>query len=257
VRLRALAQALEASQQELLKQADLLPGLRAWVEASKTSTADVRRDLARVIQDRLAEDPLLRNTPLHLASIAEDVLSMSEDLGRLLRQAHRLRTVAARLRQSRELSTVAQKRLNEMRTSLVDFAGVLRRLETSLREARQKGTFKSTLEQTLTVLAAFVDALPVLTDSLENQLEEQDQSLGRLQTSVDRLSETLPQSGREAARLVQMARLLMLLIGGLFLLHGAYLILACLGVAPQWDNHDSRMSDSQGKPLGNPVKTSG
>ncbi len=228
-RLRDLARGIEEARRQLLAQADLVPAVRAWVDAGRASTADARRDLARVIQQRLSEDPKLRNTPLYVASMAEDVLAVGEELGRLLRQTNRLREVSKHLRQAGEGTIVAKRRFQEMRVGLVHFAGLLHRLEASLRQVRRENAFKSSLEQTLAALAAFVDALPVLTDSLESELEEQDRSIGRLQGSVDRLSETLPESGRAAARLVQMTRILMLLMGGLFILHGVYLILASVG----------------------------
>ena len=188
-----------------------------------------RRDLGNVIRRRLSDDPHLRNTPLQVATTADEILTIGEELGRLLRQTNQLRETAARLRQVRAGTIEADRGLQQLRTSLGDFANLLRWFETNLRQ----GAFRSSLGQTLIVLTAFVEALPVLTDSLETELEEQDQSLGRLEDSVKHLTSTLPEGGRTAARLIQMTRVLMLLMGSISLLHGAFLIMSSVTTTKQ------------------------
>ena len=76
------------------------------------------------------------------------------------------------------------------------------------------------------LVRAFSAALPLLTEQLESELLDEERSLVNLGTSLDEVSTALPECEQTASSLLAMSRLLMILIAGIFGLHGATL---CLG----------------------------
>jgi hypothetical protein len=96
-----------------------------------------------------------------------------------------------------------------------------------------RSEYEASLEQTLALIRTFASVLPLLTEQLEDELQEQERSLTHLGSSIDEVSAALPACEQTATRILTMSRLLMVLVAGIFGLHGGYL---CLGsrLGPQY-----------------------
>ena len=69
-------------------------------------------------------------------------------------------------------------------------------------------------------------ALPVMAEQLEANLQEQELALGNLEHSITEVNATLPEVANTASTILNMTRLLMVLVGGVFALHGAFVVLS-------------------------------
>ena len=70
----------------------------------------------------------------------------------------------------------------------------------------------------------FATLLPIYLESLDRQLEQQEEGLGDLSHGLDEVTAAIPEYGQATNRLLDTARLLVWLVAAIVLLHGAYLV---------------------------------
>ena len=84
-------------------------------------------------------------------------------------------------------------------------------------------SYEASLRRSRTVVEGLSAAVPMYTDQWGKDLAEQERALTKLGTSIDDLSAVMPEVQTTGARLMVMTRLLLSLLGAIFLLHGGYL----------------------------------
>jgi hypothetical protein len=159
--------------------------------------------------------------------LAEQLPALGSDLAQLLRGTGKLQDVAVALRQAQQGMKAAKERWPEPQRALTRSAAMLRstrrQLQTILDNPQQ---YEAARQQALTLGQALAVMVPLLTDQIHDQLQDQDQALEELGQSIDEVGAMLPAYGYTLSRLVQVGRLLAWLVAAITGLHGFYLLLS-------------------------------
>jgi uncharacterized phage infection (PIP) family protein YhgE len=225
--MRKAARGAAAAAKEVDRLRDDLPRLKASLDESRKIVDKTHETLTYALKKQAEVEPLLKDIPEHAARLTEELPLLGGDLAKILRDTGRLKEIAAMLRDAQKNLDTAVAQWPEMRKNLGRSADLLRAMQKQVRQALEHRTeYEASLEQTLVLIRTFASVLPVLTEELEEELHQQEQSLTNLGTSIDEVSAALPACEQTATRILTMSRLLMVLVAGIFGLHGAYL---CLG----------------------------
>ena len=110
---------------------------------------------------------------------------LGSDLSKVLRETKHLKEVAGLLREAQKGVETAQARWPELRKTLSQSATLLRAAQQQMHTALEhRDDYDKAMKQTL-VLSRTSAALPLLTEQMEDQLQEQDDSLKNLGDSID------------------------------------------------------------------------
>jgi len=202
-----------------------LPKLRASLDESRKMADRTRQALAVALTQQDKIERLLKDVPEHSARLAEELPKLTADLSRILRETERLREVAALLRQAQKGVDTAVARWPELKTHFAKAATLLRATQTQLRQALdRRADYEAALKQSIVLAESFSTLLPLYLESLDRQLQEQEQGLDELGRGLDDVNEVIPEYARATNGLVGTARLLAWLVAGIVMLHGAYLL---------------------------------
>jgi hypothetical protein len=132
--------------------------------------------------------------------------------------------VARLLRAGRDGLGEVLARGPELRQSLRDSATLVREMQSRLKMALDnRSTYDASVQQSRTLLEGFSAAVPMYTAQWGKDLADSENSLTNLGQSIDDVSAVMPEVKTSGARLMVMTRLLLSLLGAIFLLHGGYL----------------------------------
>jgi uncharacterized phage infection (PIP) family protein YhgE len=225
--MRKAAKGASAAKKEMTRMREDLPRVKESLDDSRKVIDKTREALAQALKQQEIVEPLLKDVPEHAARLAEELPKLGTDLAKMLRDTHRLKDIAAMLRVTQKRFDATLEKWPEIRTNLGRSAELLRAMQAQMKNAvDHRSEYESSLEQTLIVIRTFASVLPLLTEELESELQEQERSLDNLGTSIDDLGAALPACEQTATRILTMIKLLMVLVAGIFGLHGGYL---CLG----------------------------
>jgi hypothetical protein len=132
---------------------------------------------------------------------------------------------AARVLQSgrRELDRSVE-RWPEVQNSLRTSAAALRETQANLKNLLDnRPGYEDSFQRSRTVLEGLSAAVPMYTAQLGKDMEDQERSLSTLGANIDEVTAVMPEIKVQGARLLVMMRLLLSLVGAIFLLHGGYL----------------------------------
>jgi chromosome segregation ATPase len=232
--MRRAARGLTAAGKQLDGLNKELPRLRASLEGSRKVVTATRQALVTALKQQEKVEPLLRSVPTHAARLAHELPRLAGDLAKVLRETARLKEVAALLRQAQKGVDTATERWPELRRNLGRSSVLLRATQKQLREALDRRTeYEAAARQTLLLTETFAAALPLLTEQLDEHLEQQERSLAELTDSIDQVSTALPVAAGTASRLLVTTRLLLGLVALIVAVHGAYVLLGeRLGARP-------------------------
>jgi chromosome segregation ATPase len=150
-----------------------------------------------------------------------------------LRETERLKEVGALLREAQKTVDAATSRWPELRNNLAQSAKLLRATQEQMRLAlERREEYEAALQQMLKLAETYSAVLPLMTMDLETQLSEQEESLGRLQDSIDHTTAALPAWDRTASNVLSMTRLLLALVAAIAGLHGAFLLISTWSKRP-------------------------
>jgi ABC-type transporter Mla subunit MlaD len=237
--LRKAAAGVTAAGKEINNLDEDLPRLRASLEASRKVVERLREALGTALRQHENLEALLKDLPVKAAQLADNLPRVGKDLSRMLRDTVRLGEVAQALRQGQHgLDDVAlhwpelRRTLNRSATLL---QGARKQLQHVLVNREQYEAAQREGAQLGQSLAAL---LPLLTEHLQGQLQDQDQSLDDLRQSIDQVGSVLPAYGSATARLLRAAQLLAWLMAAITGLHGSYLLVSgwttrCTARAPR------------------------
>jgi hypothetical protein len=132
---------------------------------------------------------------------------------------------AARLLHSgqRELSGTVE-RWPEVQRSLRSSAAWLRETQVNLKNVLDnRPGYEDSFHRSRVALEGLSAAVPMYTAQIGKDMEDQERSLSTLAANIDEVSAVMPEVKVQGARLLVMMRLLLSLVGAIFLLHGGYL----------------------------------
>ena len=138
--------------------------------------------------------------------------------------AVQVREVARLLRSGTEGLDRTAARWPQVRKNLHDSAELMRDTQKQLRVVLDnRPSYEASLRRSRTVVDGLSAAVPMYTDQWGKDLAEQERALTKLGSSIDDLSAVMPEVQSVGSRLMVMTRLLLSLLGAIFLLHGGYL----------------------------------
>jgi uncharacterized phage infection (PIP) family protein YhgE len=224
--MRKAAEGAKAGESEMSALEADLPKLRTSLEESRKMVNRTREALAVALKQQDKLEVLLRDVPEHTARLAESLPKLTGDLSRILRQTDRLKEVAASLRQAQKGLNAAAARWPGIKSDLSKAAVLLRSTQTQLKDALERQhEYEAALRQSIVLADSFATLLPVYLESMDRQLQQQEQGLGDLGHSLDEVGATMPEYARATNRLVTTARLLAWLVAAIVALHGCYLLM--------------------------------
>ncbi len=219
--MRKAAKGSTAAGQELEKLSKDLPKIRTAVDESRTVIAKTREGLGLALKQQDQLEPLLRSVPEQAARLAEEVPKLASDLSRLLRETGQLKEVVGLMRQGEKSLDRAIERWPQMQTSLAKAAEVLRTTQRQLSVAvDNKDEYEGAVKLGALLAQALTDTLPLFAEQLETDLSQHEHALEELHDNLARVRESIPAFTEGAVHVVGLGRLLLALVGGIFLLHG-------------------------------------
>jgi chromosome segregation ATPase len=225
--MRKASKGAAAGSKELENLARDLPKLRESLDESRKVAAFTRQALGEALKQQEKVGPLLKTAPPQAVDLTRDLPQLSADLAKVLHDTTRLKEVADLLRKAQQGMDTTIKRWPELRKNLNRSATLLRNTQSHLRTALGNRTqYEESLKQTLLISQTFSAALPLLTEQLEQELGQQEQSLANLGDSINEVNAVLPECSQTAVRLLHTTRLLLGLVALIIGLHGCYLTLS-------------------------------
>jgi methyl-accepting chemotaxis protein len=219
--MRKAAKGATAAGEELEQLTRDLPKLREALAESRKVATSTRDALGNALKQQEKVETLLRKVPDYAANLAEQLPRLASALARILRDTGRMKEIAGLLRHTQKGIDTVVSRWPELRKDLNRSAVLLRTTRDQLRYVLDHRTeYEASLQNTLAMSKAVSGTLPLLTEQLGQDLDEQDQSLTSLVESVDEVTGAMPGTGRTVASLLQTTRFLLVLLAAVFALHG-------------------------------------
>ena len=223
--MRKAAKGASAATEELKLLSKDLPKLRQSLEESRKAAGATREALAAALKQQDKVEALLKSVPEHAARLSDQLPQLASSLSKILRDTSRLKEVGKLLRHTQKAIETAMQHWPELRKNLGRSAVLLRETQAQLKHVlTHRSEYDASLQHTLVLSRTITAALPLLTEQLEMELDDQEQALSNLDDSIDDIREALPGCARNASNILQTTRLLLLLMSGIFGLHGGYLI---------------------------------
>jgi len=131
------------------------------------------------------------------------------------------------LRQAQKGVDLAMQRWPELHKNLGRSSVLLRNTQAQLKHVlTHRAEYEASLQHTLVLSRTFSSALPLLTEQLEMELDDQELALSNLGDSIDDVRASLPSYGQSASGILHTTKLLLVLMAAIFGLHGGYLMLS-------------------------------
>jgi ABC-type transporter Mla subunit MlaD len=210
-----------------------LPKLLQSLDESRKVVRTTRDALGTALKQQEKLEVVLKNTPEQAARLAEELPQLAGGLAKILRETAKLREVGGLLRQAQKGIDSAVARWPQLSKNLGRSATVLRNLQSQLNHIlTHRADYEQSLQHSLVLSRTFAAALPLLTEQLELELEEQEQALASLGESIDEVNAALPACSQTATHILHTTKLLLLLVGAIFALHGFWLMVGTQKVSP-------------------------
>jgi uncharacterized phage infection (PIP) family protein YhgE len=225
--MRKAAAGASAAEKQMNSVATDLPEIRTALSESSALIGKVREGLGLALQNQDKVEPLLKEIPVHAARLAEALPKLGSDLAGILRDTQRLKDVAGALRQTQQGIDRAVARWPDLRKTFARFASILAATHEQLDHAVQhREEYELAMQQMVELADSFAAILPLVTDQLDNRLDEEECTLAELGESLGEVGEVLPVYAQTTVRLMDTGRILAWLVAGIVGLHGCYLLLS-------------------------------
>src|SRR5262245_2413244 len=184
--MRKAAKGTAAAAEELELLSKDLPQLRQSRRASRKAAGATRDALALALKQQDKVEALLKSVPEHAARLADQLPDLASSLAKILRDTSRLKEIGKLLRQTRLAVETAVERWPELRKNLGRSAVLLRATQGQLKNVlTHRDDYEASLQNTLVLSRTFSAALPLLTEQLEMELDDQEQALSNLGDSIN------------------------------------------------------------------------
>jgi hypothetical protein len=225
--LRKAADGIQASSKEVDHLAQELPKLRTALNESRQIVEKTRDSLADTLRQREKLELLLKDMPAKAAFLAEQLPALGKDLAKLLRDTGKLKEVATAMHQTQKVLDDLSESWPALRVAMLRSATLLKTTRSHLNGFLQnRRQLEEARRQAVDLGESFATMVPLLSEQIEGQLQEQDRGLADLRESIDEVGDLLPAFGTTMARLFQVGRLLAWLVAAIICLHGTYLLLS-------------------------------
>ncbi len=187
--MRKAAKGATAAAEEMELLSKDLPKLRQSLEESRKAATTTREALATALKQQDKVEALLKNVPEHAARLADELPRLASSLSKILRDTGRLKEVGALLRQTQKGVESAMQRWPELRKNLGRSSILLRNTQGQLKHVlTHRAEYEASLQHTLTLSRTISSALPLLTEQLQMELDDQERALTNLGDSIDDVS---------------------------------------------------------------------
>lgn len=225
--LRKASDGIQAGGKEVDRLTRELPKLRAALDESRQVVEQARDSLAVTVRQQEKLEPLLKDMPSKVGFLAEQLPALGKDLAQVLRDTGKLKEVATALRQAQQVLDNLSGSWPDLRTAMLRSATLLKNTRGHLHGFLQnRRQLEEARRQAVDLGESFAVMVPLLSEQIEGQLQEQDRGLVALRESIDEVGDLLPAYGTTMARLFQVGRLLAWLVAAIICLHGTYLLLS-------------------------------
>lgn len=202
-----------------------LPAVRSSLDEAHKILEQSHLVLGKALKNQDQVDALLKRVPEQAALLADRLPGMASSLAKALRDTAHLDKLANALRKAKELLDLCSLRLPDIRRSMKSTLEVLQAIHKGFRLTLENPVqFREGLERTLNIAQSFSRSLPLFLGQLEQDLQQQEESLVHLEKGIDDVARLLPEASLWAVRMIQFTRLLLTLGAIIFGLHGIYLI---------------------------------
>ncbi|MFN4259490.1 MAG: hypothetical protein ACK4RK_09325 [Gemmataceae bacterium] len=223
--MRRAAESVRVASKEMEQLSKDMPKLQTALQDSQKVVSQTRAALALALQQQDKLEPLLKGMPRRAALLAEELPKVGADLAAILREARRFQEVAAALRQAQESLQKTVASWPELSRTLRNSATLLRTTQRQLdRVVTNRAQYEAARNQTAVLADTFAAMLPMLTDQLDNRLDEEEQALHELESSLQEVNRALPVYERSTLQVFQASRWLVWLMTAIVALHGCYMI---------------------------------
>ncbi len=223
--MRKAAKGAAAADDELHSLAKDLPSLRQALAESRKAAAATRQALATALKQQDKVEGLLQSVPEYAARLTDQLPQLADSLAKILRDTSRLKEVGGLLRQTQKGIDNAVSRWPELRKNLGRSSLLLHNTQAQLDYVlTHRDEYEASLQHTLLLSRTISASLPLLSEQLEMELDDQERALTNLDDSINDVRESLPGLAHGASNILQTTRLLLLLLAVIFGLHGGYLI---------------------------------
>jgi DNA repair ATPase RecN len=223
--MRKAAAGADAAGKELDELSSNLPQLRQALAESEKMVERTRTALGNALKQRDKIEPLLKDMPAHIARLTECLPSFSADLSQILRDTRHLQEAATALRRTQKGIEHAASRWPDIQKMLTRSALLLQTTREQLDYTlRHRDEYDAGLKQSVALAESFSALLPLFTEQLSSQLEEQEEGLDQLGRGIDEVGASIPLYAHTAADLLFAGRLLLWVVAGLAGVHGLYLL---------------------------------
>lgn len=205
------AQAVDFVSVEMIRDAlgDVANGLDALRDHLRADSGKQAKESLRATADFL-DTRIARDLNLLVPGIKAD----AEALAKVLRRAE-------------DSLSPSLQNVPRLQANLKKASEMLRQTQAQLALALEnKDEYEAALRMSTSLARAFTATLPLFTEQLETDLSQQEDALGELHGGLAQLRGALPGLTSGTARFLVLGRWLLLLVGGIFVLHGGVSILS-------------------------------
>lgn len=203
-----------------------LPKLRGALDESRKMVHKTREALGAVLDQQAKLEPALKDMPARADRMAEELPKIGDDLAKLLRDTGRMKELASSLRQVQKGLNTAVAHWPDLQKALSRAAVLLKMTRNQLDEAlKHRQEYEKALNQNIALAESFAALLPVVTDQLDNRLDEEGHALQEMEQSLGEVQQSLPVYSRTTQQVIRAGRWLSWLMAAIAAVHGGYLIL--------------------------------
>jgi DNA repair ATPase RecN len=223
--LRKAGKGVKAAQEQIADVVKHLPELHDSLAASQKMIEGTRKSLDYAMKQHARVEPSLKKLPQQAAQLAEDLPRLGQDLTAVLKETARFRDVATALRKAQQELESSARVWPKLQKTVHASASLLQAASQQLDDAlEQQGDYDKALERSITVGDGVAALVPVLTEEMLLQLDEQERSLDGLGESLGEVGSIMSGYSVTGGELVDTARLLVWLMAVLVALHCCYLL---------------------------------
>jgi hypothetical protein len=214
-----LLPAVEAANKQFDKSA---AGLAKNAEAAASLLQELADEAA--VQKKNGElGKALKELPKQAAELAKDLPKLGQDLADVLKVAGKLRDVVKSLRKAQQDLKTSAKDWPKLQETVLASANILQSARKQLDAALdQRKPYESTMDRVTTLADGIASLLPVLSQQMIMQVEEQDRFLYDLSNNLGETGESVSKWGTVLGQLAETGRWLAWLTALVVTLHAVY-----------------------------------
>lgn len=221
------AEGLGAASKQMDKMVKDLPGVMESLQASQKAIEATHERLKTSLEQREKLEEVLKSVPETSATLAKELPQIGKDLAAMLRETADLKEVATSLRESSRGINSTVSSWPALQKSMQASAKLLRSTQSKLKVALEnESSHKQALLESMKTADSLARVMPMVSEQLDEQLQNQSKSLDALQGSMTRVNQNVPSLSATAINVLTTVRWLLWVFACIIAVHGAHLLLA-------------------------------